>query len=58
MIIIDLIKYMTKDQYVNYQKKLFIKYKESIGEPIELHILKELIKQWRFDYDIERSMNS
>jgi hypothetical protein len=49
---------MTKDQYVNYQKKLFIKYKESIGEPIELHILKELIKQWRFDYDIERSMNS
>jgi hypothetical protein len=49
--------FMTKEEYVSYSNKLFLEYKKSINEVVELEEFKRMKAQWEFDYEMEKIFN-
>lgn len=49
------LKHMSKEEYVSWHKEKYFRCKEAANQPIELNVLRELISQWEFDYEMEQN---
>lgn len=47
-------KLMSKEQYVSWHKEKYFRYKETKNQIVDINVLSDLIRQWEFDYEMDK----